>query len=480
MQTKLLLIRTCAVLLSLAAGSVCTAAGGSKPLSAQDLARVRNHEAAVVLLQVIETIDGKRVAATRSADANRMPRFFLASLDALDAPKRARLEAPAPTAAEAGWQHLVLPPGTYFLLPLPPGVEQNPPAVVYSVEHGRYGRLTDYAFKPGRGGFWSTNLGAFVFRKETPADFQPLAGFWFEVPRDRDVVYVGSLSVTCKAGRGLFGSLIDSCGDFELTAESAAAEALAASALPGLSFDTRLLTPYGSLRPAGLLHDASALPVAAPATPAVGAALTGARLTSMPVLHGVAPAINLYNLLVVGGELLEQSSDRQRAREQTAALRPCLDRLSAALVGLDVGQAFGDALNAAWNSKAGAAGPPPPMPAVAPERGAAQRWSAGLPFLRLREVGPPDSLALELALAVRLENLDSHRLDAFSLLVSGPERPAQDPHAPASPLYQRFVPDRATPRPLDAWCGPDGNALLSTDIATALQNIAALLVRDLE
>jgi hypothetical protein len=477
MRARQLLIRASAVLLSLAAWPAGAASGGSQALSAQDLARVRNHEAAVVLLRVIETIDGKRVAATRSADTNRIPRFFLASLDALDAPKKARLGAPTPTAAKEGWQHLVLSPGTYFLLLLPPGVEQNPPAVVYSVEHGRYGRLADYAFKPGRGGLWSADLGAYVFRKETPADFQPLAGFWFEVPRDRDVVYVGSLSVTCKAGRGLFGSLIDSCGDFELTAESAAAEALAASALPGLSFDTRLLTPYGSLRPAGHLHDARALPVAAPAAPAVGAALTGARLTSMPVLHGVAPAIHLYNLLVVGGTCSSSLGSATCPRAVRARSLP--DR-SGALVGLDIGQAFGSALSAAWNSNAGAAGSPLPMPAVAPERSAAQRWSAGLPFLRLREVGPPDSLALELALAVRLENLDSHRLDAFSLLVSGPERPAQDPHAPASPLYLRFVPERATPRPLDAWCGQDGTALLSTDIATALQNIAALLVRDLE
>ena len=73
MQTKLLLIRTCAVLLSLAAGSVCTAAGGSKPLSAQDLARVRNHEAAVVLLQVIETIDGAQHLGLQSEHGDEGP-----------------------------------------------------------------------------------------------------------------------------------------------------------------------------------------------------------------------------------------------------------------------------------------------------------------------------------------------------------------------------------------------------------------------
>jgi hypothetical protein len=471
-------ILLCALTLPAYAGS-----RAAKSPSEEELARVRAHEAAVVLLRVSEAIDGKVVVPTRTADSNRLPRFFLASLDALDAPKPARVAAPTPTAAEQGWRQLVLSPGTYFLLVLPPGVEQNPPAVVYGVASGRYGRLTDYAFKPGRGGFWSSDLGAFVFTKDVPPDFQALPGFWFEVPHDREVVYLGSLSVTCKGGRGLFGSLIDSCSGFELADESGAASALAASALAGFALETRLLVPYGSLRPAGALHEPQSLPVDAPVATGVGAAFTGARLAPSATLHGVGPAINLYNLLVVGGQLLQQSSDRQRAHEQAARLQPCLDRLSRSVAGLDIAQAFGLALSAAWKSTPGAAAAAPDVVAAtapAPERAAGRRWSIGLPILRLRDVGQPDRLALELGLAVRLGNLDASRTDAYALLVSGPEPPAQDPHAPGSPLYMRFVPERTASRPLDEWCGPEGDALLSADIATALRNIAAVVAHDFD
>ena len=413
-----------------------------KPPRPEDLDRVRAHEAAVVLLRVAGTIDGKVIAPGRSSDANRLPRMFVASLDSLDAPKRTRTAALTPASADEGWQYLLLPPGTYFLLVLPPGVEQNPPAVAYSVAAGRYGRLTDYALKQGRGGFWSGDLGGFVFAQSQPPDFQPLPGFWFEVPHDPGVVYVGSLSTTCKGGRGLFGSLIDSCSDFDLTDESTAAGALAAAALPGLAFG-------------------------------------GARLEASPTLHGVRPAVSLYNLLVTGGQLLHQSSEAQRARAQAAQLQPCLEGLSSSIAGYDAAAAFASALVAApgpSRETATAAG----VATAAEAASAHRRWSVALPILRLRDAGAPDSLVLELALAVRLENLDTARLEAYALMVSGPEPPAQDPHSPASPLYMRLVPERAEPRPLDEWCGAGGGALLHAEIERAMKNIAAQLVRDLE
>lgn len=450
-----------------------------KPPRPEDLDRVRAHEAAVVLLRVAGTIDGKVIAPGRSSDANRLPRMFVASLDSLDAPKRTRTAALTPASADEGWQYLLLPPGTYFLLVLPPGVEQNPPAVAYSVAAGRYGRLTDYALKQGRGGFWSADVGGFVFAQSQPPDFQPLPGFWFEVPHDPGVVYVGSLSTTCKGGRGLFGSLIDSCSDFDLTDESTAAGALAAAALPGLAFGARPLVPYGSLRSAVSPAEPRTVPVAAQGASVVGAAFGGARLEASPTLHGVRPAVSLYNLLVTGGQLLHQSSEAQRARAQAAQLQPCLEGLSSSIAGYDAAAAFASALVAApgpSRETATAAG----VATAAEAASAHRRWSVALPILRLRDAGAPDSLVLELALAVRLENLDTGRLEAYALMVSGPEPPAQDPHSPASPLYMRLVPERAEPRPLDEWCGAGGGALLHAEIERAMKNIAAQLVRDLE
>lgn len=461
--------------------AVCVPALAASPAvksrGAADMEKVRGHQAAVVLLRVTMTIDGKRVDVARGGDANRLPKFFLANLDALSAPENVIPPSLTRAAADDGWRYLVLSPGTYFLLMLPPGMEQNPPAVAYSVETGRYGRLAEYALKQGRGGFWSADLGAFVFAKAPPPDFQALQGFWFEVPREREVVYVGSLSVTCKGGRGLFGSLLDSCSDFDLFDESDAARGLASAALAGLAFDTQPMAPSGHLRPGVQLLEPGKLPVAAHGSSGVGAAFAGARLAPSATIHGVGPAFSVFNLLVVGSQLLHESSQQRQAEQHAVEMQPCLDRLSAVSAGIDVSQAFAAALAAASKSAPAPAGDVPGAVLAAPAVGQ-HRWSVSLPIVRLRESGPSRGLALEIGLVVRLEDLTAGRLDGYSLWLSGPDPPQQSPRTAGSPLYTRLVPERAEPRSIDEWCGAGGGTLLSAEIARALQNIATQVASD--
>lgn len=291
-------------------------------------------------------------------------------------------------------------------------MEQNPPAVVYSVERGRYGRLTAYAFKQGRG------------------------GFWFDVPADDLVVHVGSLSLACKGGRDLFGSLIDSCNAFTPAEATDTAAQIAAQVAAGRPFATRLLAPYGALRPAAVAPalvpspdpTAPAVPQALPAM-TVGSATVG--LAAAKTLHGAGPAVNLYNLLAVGGELSRLAAEQRRMREVQAGLQDCLGRLSAAVALLDVPQR----LLAAWAL----------LPGGVPRRG-----SATVPLLRLRETAEPGQWALELGVSLKIYPTPEAPEEGHLILVSGP----------------------AAARAVEAWCGERGGATLEAEVDAALGRIA--------
>jgi hypothetical protein len=471
-----------AVILLAACLPALASAMSLKPLTAAELGRVRAHEAAVVLVQLNVDIAGKRVSPTHVYDTNKLARFYLARLDDLEAPKLVFPGSPSEAAANAGWRYLVLSPGTYYLLVLPPGVEQNPPAIAYSSGDGRYGRLTRYEFTPGRGGFWSPELGGFVFGQSPPPDFEALPGYWFQVPAKSEVVYLGSLAVACKGGRGLFGSLIDSCTDFDLADDERAAKELVSSSLSGLALDALPLVPYGKPRAGLRVPDLNEIEVTMQTPPGMTAAFTGAELAPWGVVHGTGQAVGLYNLLAMGGRLLGEASAEHRADKQAADIQSCIERLSAAVSSRDLAADFSSALARALR--------PPPVTDDHASRSETQspesegrsndRMTASLRILQLRESGRENELALELGLDVRLEAADTGRLDYYTLLVYGPGPSAAGPNTPHSPLYSRLVAARATPRLVSEWCDAGGAQILNDDISVALEQIAAQVTHDLE
>jgi hypothetical protein len=464
-------IRAVRAAMALLLAAVCLPASAAGvlvgPPASAVMDRIRNHEAALVLFQFSAVVDGKQTAGIRGGDSNRQLRFYIARLDDLDAPKQVTPAAPSEAAGNDGWRYLVLSPGTYYLLVLPPGVEQNPPAVAYDAGSGRYGRLTHYEFKPGRGGFFSPELGVFVFRKSRPADFQELQGFWFQVPGDVQLVYLGSAAVTCKGGRGLFGSLIDNCSDYEFTLDEQAGRDAATSLLPGFDVAPRALVPYGKPRAGVSVPQVSALALTSRASSELATAFTGAELTPSPAIFGTDKVFALFNLLSTSGRVLGRAAEERRAEQRAADIQPCIDRLAETVAGAPLAAKFASVLAA--GSSPGVAG-----------QDASHRLVVSLPILRLRQSGQPQDLALELGMEVRLEDVASGRLDYYSLLLYGPDLPNQNPHARLSPLYTRIVPERAPTHLTAEWCGDGGPALLEGEIAAGLKHLATQVAQDLE
>lgn len=474
-------IAAAAAWLLLMIGFAGCASTSVQPPTATEIETVKQQQLAIVLFQVNATIDGKAVDQASPGDPNNAFRIYLAKLDELQAPQRVQPPSLSGEAAGQGWRYLKLPPGVYYLLVLPPGFEQNPPAVMYHARAGRFGRLTEYKLEPGRGGFWSPELMGFVLRGMPPPGFIEIPGFWFDVPANKEVAYLGSLSVACKGGRGLFGSLIDSCDEFEYTADARSAKQLAASTLPGLAVDVLSLGSYGKPREGTRLSTLGITEVLAHDPSTMTAAFVGAELAPWATIGGTGQAVAIYNLLAIGVELATRAGSESEARARASEAQPCIDRLSKEAAAADYSTLFA----AAFAEAAHSVGTVVDLDGGQRSKGASRKSSArhrmttSLPILRLRESGQAGHLALEVGLNVRLEALDEGGVAYYNTLLYAPELSVQSPFAPRSPLYMRLVSERARERPMSEWCGPDGPALLKREIAVALKAIAVQLARDL-
>lgn len=445
--------------------------------------KVRSGGLAVVLLQIKTIIDGKATSPLDSGDSNKSLRFYLASLSDPKGPQRTQPISPSEAAAAEGWRQMLLPPGTYFMLTLPPGVEQNPPAVAFHLPSARFGRLTEYKFEPGRGGFWSPELMAFVLTGAAPQGFREVPGFWFQVPEGKPVVYIGTLSTVCTGGRGLFGSLIDSCSDYAITLDQNAARNVGATALPwSQGVDTEPLVLYGKARDSVHLRDRGAISVAMTDSPALDASYIGARISPWGVIHGTGRAIGIYNLLAIVSKAATEAAARQQADQRTMEVQGCIQKLSVSLQAVDYATQFASALAESARSRGTvidlngkrATG------TLGQEGGEPLRLTISVPILRLRESIEPQYLGLELGLHVSLKAGDSRRVAYDSLLLYAEGFPAQNPLTQISRLYERLVPERAQPRHIFEWCSSNGEALLRDEIRSGLNYLAAQLVRDLE
>ena len=156
---------------------------------------------AIVIMRLSASLDGKPMnSALNYWDGG----FGLeaAAMDTGEIPKLIVPVSPSQQARKEGWVYFILAPGNYYLNVIPPGRMQSPSAVA---EEG-----------PGRYYRW-------VNREKIP-----IPAYWFSIPKGKPVVYLGSLSVSCKKG-GLFGNLCKEPSEIRISDESELAVKVARS-----------------------------------------------------------------------------------------------------------------------------------------------------------------------------------------------------------------------------------------------------------
>ena len=443
-----------------------------------DLDKVKKGQLTAMFFQIKPSIDGKAVSLPEAG-----MRAYLAKLSEHTAPTPAPMTSPSEAAMRDGWYQLFLAPGTYYLLVLPPGIAQNPPATAFHAPIAKFGRLTQYKFEPGRGGSWSPNLQAFTFPGAAPPDFREVPGFWFEVPKEKSVVYLGTLSISCVAGRGLLGDLIGSCSDYEITANSQGAQRLATAEFPGLdAVDVEALALYGKTRDGKALRERGSINVVVPTSTKLGVAYTGAQLGPWGVVHGASQTVGVFNLLAILGEVTHRAIAEEDADQRAAAAQPCIQQLAKTVPGINYAGQFTSAFSQAARARGSALEISNKRELATSGQSDRARYQLVIaaPLLQLRESATPKYLSLELGLHVRLENSETKSVAYESLLVYGEAFPNQFPFAQGSRLYERLLPERSQPRPTSEWCGPSGAALLQKEIQTGLEQIATQLARDLD
>ena len=452
-----------------------------KPSEAE-IRDVEEGKAAVVLLQIRSMIDGKIDRAV--VDSNRNIRLYIANVDKRQPPERlTALKTPSKESAADGWAYLTLPPGTYYLLILPPGVEQNPPAAAFHAASARYGRLAQYKFEPGRGGFWSPNSAAFILPGARPEDFREIPGYWFAVPPKRPVIYLGSISVNCSSGKGLFGDLIDTCSDFSLSSASDDAARMARVAFPNLgSVHESTMVPYG--KPAKLARPLFGMPIAFSAVPP--SRFSPAEFLASPasptgVVHSVSREISIFNLLALAAGEISRSTARTEAQRRSLEIQPCVEKLSRQLQALDVAGLFSRAIAGALQSggvRLHIDGQGRPVP---PATGDQLPYSltATTERVLLRECGNPAELCLELGMRLRVLEQSSGNIVYDSTLLYSNDFLPLDPLQHGSHLYERLAGRRSPCVHLGSWCGDGGAAMLQEQLNTGAMEIAAQFIRDI-
>jgi len=414
-------------------------------------------------------------------------RLYLANLDKQEPVRRVSNLGQLPGATgEDGWASMMLEPGTYFFLVVPPGAEQNPPAVAFHTVTARFGRLRTYKLEPARGGVADPGSATIAFHGAVPNDFEPIAGFLLQVPEGWPLVYAGTLRIRCTTGRGVFGDLIGECSDTGVSDETTAAQSVAGTLGAGESeLRASLLSRYGramaplDVRGTGL--EAVAVP---PPKDTTGIDFSPHAVGPPLIVMGSHPAIGIFNLLSLAGQQAGIAASQSEAQAQAEKWRPCMERLAAEVHSLNlialVTSANASALAPLRSAAPGQPRPSDPSGAGAPRYDYVLGVAAQPHQLRLRECVKRSTFCLELAMRVQLSDLVAKRKIFDAELVYSNAWPPSDFQRTSYRLYQIPTRARSECRVLETWCSDGSVELLRKEAAAGVDAIMRTVVERAE
>jgi hypothetical protein len=351
--------------------------------------------------------------------------------------------------ADDGWIAMSLAPGSYFLLLQPTGWLLEPPSSAYSPALGRFQRVVREGDAPGT------------------AD---LTTFWFTVPEQTALVYVGTVVIKCRGEATTFSVKVAHCDDYTVVQEPDRAAAQASALVPGSAPPvSAALLPYGT-----------AWPGATPAAPVVlrvdaTGGLSGAAFTPAPDTPGTIVVSNDPITMIVGNvvaaiaEHAIESRDAARVRQAEVAAAPCIDAVSRQLRAFDLDGALRSAFAAQLGGRL----------LDQADDGTADDLTVSIERLRLRECRERATLCVDLTVRLRLTDAATDALRLEERLTYAAPYPPGDPFKAGTRLYERLVRPTSRCTALADWCGPHGPQLLEDEIRRGFDAIAAQLARDL-
>jgi hypothetical protein len=404
---------------------------------------------AVVLLKVAPDLNGKPLR-----EIGWLPsRSYLLTLTPMDWPETSNefgdafTDSPSPESREAGWIYWVLEPGTYHLEVIPPDKLKTVEAGVSP--HGRQ---------------------------------QASMQFQFFVPRERLVVYVGSLLVSCKGKANWSGPRVEKCSRLRVENQADTARTVAES---GFRYhgpvSTAVMREYGGpvsaqaggqLLPMGLLT-ACTKDIASP------------NWTRRALLRNVRWPVGLlegasgpYVAAVAGGYMVFAVVRGELTKKK---MQPCLQEITRELYDLDPAAILSHSLTSLMK-KNGLPGLTELkrencLAAVAANPGLRSLLEAKIIRMELVECRGSQSnrFCVEVALRARVLNLASGEFVYDTVLVHS----YADNAVRVSKPYEVAVSYSSRCREIEAYCGDKGREVFRREVSEAMEAFAARIFRDL-
>lgn len=458
-----------------AAAMVASCLAASRPAQSRADEAIWADGKSVVLLRLEVTVDGKGRNALNPLSGFHL---LLADLGSTQPPSAVKpLRSPSKAARQAGWVYVSLEPGDYFLLAVPPGRDQNPPAVVYDLESARYGTLTNTSIS-AREAFWNAARVEFLLNGPRPADFEEVRGFWFQVPGAGQTLYAGTLSLQCTGFRGVLGRLISHCAPIGVVDESARAEALLAT-LPGAQggLASMSLVPYGELAP--WVSQSRLVPLTLQATSVTdvdpGAAVP--RKSQGVLASGGMAAGGVFTLVVAAAQGVHSVSQRAEADRKNEALAPCMSRLTQRMTELRIAATFEAALADALRRHGVAGGQAVPAGAepadTVSDSPAGSLLSAHVSNVTLKECRQRDAFCVEVELQARLAQAGTGATLYAATLRHTSADVSTDPAARNEGMASLPASKSSACRAIGDYCDSDeGSALFEAELHQALAALA--------
>lgn len=449
-----------------------------KPLDAAESSAIAGGEKAIVLFRYSVSRDAK------SYDPASERRFTYANIDKGQLPPDvAAMRSPSPEALAQGWHYAILEPGSYYFLVYPPGMQQNPPALAYHLDTGRYGRLANKRLHVRRDAFWSAGLQRYLIKGPQPPDFEAVSGFHIYVGAGEAVVYAGSLTLDCGTIPGVFGRLTDDCAAFQVIDESTEAINVAADAFGDSgTVTTRLMSRYGE--PGIALGRAGLQPMAIHAG-ATGeqpsAAFTGRAaaptflLPGGSIPGGTGQAIGVFNVVVLLAQLAEASAQDDEAKKRAEAAAPCLKGLAEQILLKDATSGLESALRQSLRDRdlEGILSDTPVSGSSVRSRAEVTLLGAGL-----RECAERATFCVEVSAQIRVVDMGTGAPLYHAIMVYSNDYRSDPLQAPYR-LYQVRVPPDSPCRDLGSYCSEGGAELVRREINAGIEAISDRLAGDL-